>query len=156
MQPSVVVLDPMARQVDQEQVIQAAISKEPLHRPPHNVRRLVDHLLDVEVTDGRVSEHSGKLGGVLGRGTQASKRLVLMGPSGDDKCLAAAPHARSLLGVLVNEGFNKLALFRARHLRQFQGIAIDRHRSAADRPVLQPTVNERHDSFQGSRSCSYD
>ena len=88
-------------------------SKELLNRPVQITRRLVDHLLDAEVTDGRVSEHSAKRGGVLGRGTQASKRLVLMNPSGNDQRLAAAPHARSLLGMLANEGLDELALLLA-------------------------------------------
>jgi len=79
---AVLVLDPVAGEVHQQQVIGGAVDEELLDRLGDHVRRLVEHGAHLEAADVRVAQHPRQCVGAVWRRS--------LGRPGDARCQPAA------------------------------------------------------------------
>ena len=93
MQPSALVFDAVAGEVDQEQIVKVAVGEEAFDLLTDHPRRLIEQSVHVEPADGGVAQYPGERVDVVDRCPQpAQLRVVIVG--GRDQQRGLTPRHR--------------------------------------------------------------
>jgi hypothetical protein len=139
-----VVLQAVAGEVQEQQVVAAAVGEEGRDLAAQHRLGLVDRQLDREVADLRVVEDARERLRVAGRGPEAAQLLVAVGAVRDDERVAAGQRLR--LRVAGDERVDQPALVLLGDATELDPVAVELERDAASAAPRDPAPDRaRHD-----------
>ncbi len=161
-----VALQPVAREVQQHQVLRLALGEQVLDVTTHDVGGLVVHDLDVEAAELLVAQDIRQGFRICRRRPEAAQPGIVVLIAGDDQGSALAVHDLALLGVLAQERLDEPILLLAGGARQLKDVTreLEANRPWRFVPTAEPAKHRRdnpheplgthqpHDELAGCRN----